>query len=85
MVCVDKEKRKSKSKPSLRFDSSSKFWKTFLVILAAFLTFVGPTYMVYLFLNVLDLSWAVSMISGFVLFVVGLALILYLIKRNMIT
>jgi hypothetical protein len=84
MVCVDKEKTKSKRKASLGFDSSSKFWKTFLVILAAFLTFVGPTYMVYLFLNVLDLSWAISMISGFVLFVVGLTLILYLIKRKVI-
>ena len=82
---MDEEKRKSKRKASLRIDSSSKFWKTFLVVFAAFLTFVGPTYMVYLFLNVLDLSWAVSMISGFVLFVVGLALILFLIKRNMIT
>jgi hypothetical protein len=81
---VDEEKRKSKRKASLRFDSSSKFWKTFLVIFAAFLTFVGPTYMVYLFLNVLDLSWAVSMISGFVLFIVGLALMLFLIKRKMI-
>ena len=78
------DKEKSKSKASLRFDSSSKFWKTFLVVFAAFLTFVGPTYMVYLFLNVLVLSWAVSMISGFVLFIVGLALILFLIKRNMI-
>jgi hypothetical protein len=84
-VCfMDKEKRKSKSKTSLRFDSSSKFWKTFLVILAAFLTFVGPTYMVYLLLKVLDLSLAVSMISGFILFVAGLALILYLIKHSII-
>ena len=81
---MDKEKRKSKSKASSRLDSSPKFWKTLLVILAAFLTFTGPTYMVYLFLNVLELSWVVSMISGFILFVVGLALILYLIKHNII-
>lgn len=82
---MDKEKGKSKSKASLRFDLSSRFWKTFLVILAAFLTFAGPTYMVYLFLNVLDLSYAVSMISGFILFVAGLAFIWYLIKHKIIS
>ncbi|MCK4474449.1 hypothetical protein KAU30_01295 [Candidatus Bathyarchaeota archaeon] len=82
---MDKEKGKSESKASLRLDLSSRFWKAFLAILAAFLTFVGPTYMVYLFLNVLDLSYAVSMISGFILFVAGLALIWYLIKRKIIS
>jgi hypothetical protein len=81
---MDKKKGKSESKTSLRLDSSSKFWKALLAILAAFLTFAGPTYMAYLFLNILNLSYAVSMISGFILFVAGLALIWYLIKRKII-
>jgi len=82
---MDNEKGKSESKTSLRLDSSSRFWKTFLVILAAFLTFVGPTYMVYLFLSILNLSYVFSMVSGLILFVAGLALIWYLIKRKIIS
>jgi hypothetical protein len=77
--------KKSESNRASKFKSSSRFWKTFLVILAAFLTFVGPTYMVYLFLNVLDLYYAVSMISGFILFLAGLVLMWYLIKRKVIS
>ena len=82
---MDKKKGKSESKTSLRLELSSKFWKAFLVILAAFLTFVGPTYMVYLFLSILNLSYVFSMISGLILFVAGLALIWYLIKRKIIS
>jgi hypothetical protein len=81
---MDKKRGKGKSKTSLRLDSSSKFWKVFLVILAAFLTFVGPTYMIYLFLNILNLSYVLSMISGFIFFVAGLALMWYLIRRKII-
>lgn len=82
---MDKEKGKSESKTSSGLDLSSKFWKAFLAVVAAFLTFAGPTYMVYLFLNILNLSYAVSMISGFIIFVVGLALIWYLIKRKIVS
>jgi len=77
--------KKEKSK-STRLDLNSKFWKTFLVILAAFLTFVGPTYIVYaVFLKILKMDYAVSMASGFALFIVGLVLIWYLIKRKVIS
>jgi hypothetical protein len=77
--------KKQKDKRTL-LDLSSKFWKTFLVVLAVFLTFAGPTYMVYVvFLKILKLDYIVSMASGFALFIVGLVLIWYLIKRKVIS
>ncbi|MDH5460034.1 MAG: hypothetical protein OEY95_01055 [Candidatus Bathyarchaeota archaeon] len=75
---------KEKSKTSVRLDLRSKFWKTFLVVLAAFLTFAGPTYVVYIFLNILKISYAVSMGFGTILFITGLVLIWYLIKNKII-
>jgi len=77
--------KKEKSK-STRLDLNSKFWKAFLVILAAFLTFAGPTYVVYVvFLKILKMDYAVSIASGFALFIAGLVLIWYLIKRKVIS
>jgi len=63
----------------------SKFLRIFLVILAAFLTFAGPTYVVYALLEILNINYAVSMISGCVLFIVGLALVWYLIRNKIIS
>jgi hypothetical protein len=77
--------KKEKSK-STRIDLNSKFWKTFLVILAAFLTFAGPTYMVYVvFIKILKMDYIVSMASGFALFIVGLVLMWYLIRHKVIS
>ena len=82
---MTEKKQKSKSRISIRLDLSSKFWKTFLLVLAVFLTFAGPTYIVYALLNVLKINYVVSMASGFALFIVGLVLIWYLIKRKIIS
>jgi hypothetical protein len=77
--------KKEKNK-STRLDLSSKFWKTFLVILAVLLTFAGPTYIVYVvFLRILKMDYIVSMMSGFALFIIGLALLWHLIKRKVIS
>jgi len=82
---MTEERQKDKSRTSARFDLKSRPWKAFLVVLAAFLTFAGPTYVVYVLLNVLDISYAVSMVSGFVLLVAGLVLLWYLIKNKVIS
>jgi len=83
---MTEKKQKSKSRISIRLDLSSKFWKTFLIVLAVFLTFAGPTYIVYVvFLKILKMDYVVSMASGFALFIVGLVLIWYLIKRKVIS
>lgn len=82
---MTEKKQKSKSRISIRLDLSSKFWKTLLIVLAVFLTFAGPTYIVYALLNVLKINYIVSMASGFALFIVGVVLIWYLIKNKVIS
>ncbi|MDI6847439.1 MAG: hypothetical protein QMD13_04795 [Candidatus Bathyarchaeia archaeon] len=77
-------KEKEKSKTSVRLDLRSKFWKTFLVVLAAFLIFAGPTYVVYVFLHILKINYTISMGFGTILFITGLVLTLYLIKNKII-
>jgi uncharacterized protein YqhQ len=79
------EKQQTKNKKSAKFDLNSKTWRTFLIVLAAFLTFVGPTYMVYVLLNVLEIGYAASMLSGLVLLLAGLILIWYLSKKNIVS
>jgi len=76
---------KKKGETSDRLDLSSKFWKTLLTVLAAFLTFAGPTYVVYMLMNILKIGYFVSMISGIVLFIAGLVLIWFLIKKKIIS
>jgi hypothetical protein len=76
-----KEEQKSGSGTS---NLSSKFLRTFLIVLTVFLMFVGPTYIAYVLLNVLELSYVVSMGFGFGLFIVGFVLLLYLIKKGVI-
>jgi len=82
---MGEKKQESKSGTSIRLDLSSKFWKAFLIVLAVFLTFAGPTYVAYALLNVLKINYFVSMVSGFALFLVGLVLIWYLIRRKVIS
>ena len=76
---------KPENKKTNRINLQSNFWKTVLVVLAALLTFAGPTYMVYLLTNVLDINYVVSMASGLVLFVIGLIIIRYLIRNQVLT
>jgi len=76
---------KEKTEISGKINLNSKFWKTFLIILAALLTFIGPTYMVYALNSILEIDYVASIASGFVLFIIGLVLIWYLVKRKIIT
>ncbi len=75
----------TESKKTAKFDLSSRFWKILLILLAAFLTFAGPTYVVYVLIETLEINYVASMGSGFALFVVGLVLIRYLIKNGVIS
>jgi hypothetical protein len=82
---MSEKKRESKGKAFAGVDLSSKFWRTLLTVLAAFLTFAGPTYVVYVLLRILKIDYFLSMISGIVLFMAGLVLIWYLIKNKIIS
>ncbi|UCF44870.1 MAG: hypothetical protein JSW44_03655 [Candidatus Bathyarchaeota archaeon] len=68
-----------------RFDVSSKFWRVFLVIVASFLIFIGPTYVSYVLSDVLNVHYVASIVSGFALFIAGLLLMWFLVKKRIIT
>jgi hypothetical protein len=64
--------------------SDSKYKKTFLVLIMALLTFGGP-YLVHVLSAVLGIDYATSIVSGFILFGLGLALTWYMIKNEIIS
>jgi hypothetical protein len=80
---MSKEKPESKNISNARLNS--KFWKIFLTIIAACLTFVAPTYGVYALTHVLKLDFVISMVAGSASFMIGLVLVWYLIKNKVIT
>jgi tetrahydromethanopterin S-methyltransferase subunit E len=64
---------------------STKFGKVLTTIIAVFLVFAGPTYVVYGLSAVAKLDLAASFGIGFVLFIVGLFLIRILMQKKIIT
>ncbi|NWF87474.1 hypothetical protein HXY32_06680 [Candidatus Bathyarchaeota archaeon] len=75
---------KSETNAHRRFDLTSRFGKTILVVLAALFTFSGP-YIVLMLSRALDLDYAISMASGTAVFIVGLVLIWYLLRKRAIS
>ena len=68
-----------------RFDVSSKFMRVLLIIVTVFLIFAGPTYFSYLLSNILNVNYVASVASGFALFIAGLVLMWFLIRKKIIT
>jgi hypothetical protein len=62
----------------------SKFTKIALTIVSVFLLFVGPTYIPYLLSNILHVDYIASIAVGAVLFIVGLVMLIYLIRKKVI-
>ena len=63
----------------------SKSTRITLTLLSVILVFVGPTYVPYLLANILHLEYFVSIGIGLVLFILGLGMIIYLIRKKVIT
>lgn len=68
-----------------RFNVSSKFWRVALVLVAVLLIFVGPTYFSYLLNIILNVNYIASVASGFALFIIGFLLLLFLLRKKIIT
>ena len=62
----------------------SKFMKVVMTIIAVFLIFIGPTYIPYLLSDVLHVDYIASIAIGAVLFIVGLVMLVYLIRKKVI-
>ena len=63
----------------------SKFTRIALTIVAVLLIFVGPTYVPYLMSDVAHIDYFASIGVGLVLFIVGLVMLIYLIRKKAIT
>ncbi|MCS7096080.1 MAG: hypothetical protein N3F10_03740 [Candidatus Bathyarchaeota archaeon] len=65
-------------------DFNSDVWRIFLIILSAILTFTGPTYIVTALVS-FNVNYGASMILGLLLFIVGLAVTLWLVRKKVIS
>ncbi len=63
----------------------SKFWRITLVVLSMLLIFVGPTYGTYVMVHILKIHYFVSIGAGLILFILGMLLMLFLIRKKLIT
>jgi hypothetical protein len=63
----------------------SKFTRIALTLVAVVLIFVGPTYIPYLMVNVVGVEYVASIGVGFVLFILGLVLLFFLIRKKVVT
>ncbi len=62
----------------------SKFMKIALTVVTVLLIFVGPTYIPYLLSDVLKVDYIASIVVGALLFIVGLVMLVYLIRKKVI-
>jgi hypothetical protein len=68
-----------------RFDLSSKFLRGFLVIVTVLLIFVGPTYIPYVLFDLFKVNYIASIVTGIVLFIAGLFLMWFLVRKKIVT
>jgi hypothetical protein len=66
------------------FAADSKFMRVLLIIVTALLIFAGPTYVPYVLTSV-NVSSAAATIAGFALFIVGLFLMLFLVRKKIVS
>jgi hypothetical protein len=62
----------------------SKFARVALMIVSMLLIFAGPTYVPYLMSDILKVDYVASNVLGIGLFIVGLVLLIYLIRKRVI-
>jgi len=63
----------------------SKFWRITLVVFSMLLIFVGGTYVPYLLSVTLKMSYFASIGIGLVLLIAGFGLMIFLIRKKLIT
>jgi len=63
----------------------SKFWRITLVVLSMLMIFAGPTYLTYIFANVMKIEYFASIGVGLIVFIAGLGLMLFLMRKKIIT
>jgi hypothetical protein len=64
---------------------NSKFWRTTLLIVSVLLIFAGPTYVPYLMSDIAGIDYFISVGVGVVMLAAGLLLMLFLVRKKVIT
>jgi pilus assembly protein TadC len=64
---------------------NSKFLRVFLIMIMAIFVFVGPTYLPLILNELLGLSFSLSVIVGFIVFLIGVFDLLFLARKKVIT
>jgi hypothetical protein len=59
--------------------------RTIMIIFATLLIFAGPTYLVYALVSMLDMEFFLSMGIGFAALIVGVVLLLFLMKKKIVS
>jgi hypothetical protein len=70
---------------NVEVESISKFNKITLTIVAALLIFVGPTYIPSALADNFKADYVISIGLGAVLFIVGMLLLVYLVRKKVVT
>jgi uncharacterized membrane protein YgdD (TMEM256/DUF423 family) len=70
---------------NIQVSEMTKFNKITLTIVAALLIFAGPTYVPYLLFDTFKLDYMLSITVGGVLFIVGMVLLVWLIRKKIIS
>lgn len=65
--------------------AESKFLRVFMILLSVLLIFVGSTYVPYAMQSLLNLDFVITTVTGFVLFLAGVVLLVYLARQKLIT
>jgi hypothetical protein len=65
--------------------SGSKFTNVMLTIISVLLLFVGPTYVPYLIADVAHAGGVAADVVGFVLFIAGLGLLVFVLRKKIVT
>ncbi len=75
----------TENETEIEVNGESKFTPIILTIMSVLLIFVGPTYIPYLVADVAHAGNVAADVIGFVLFISGIALLVYVLRKKIVT
>jgi hypothetical protein len=70
---------------NIEVSEMSRFNRITLTLITAVLIFAGPTYIPYLLSETIGVDYILSITVGAILFIAGLAMLVYLIRKKVFT
>ena len=75
----------TENETEIEVSGESKFTPIMLTIMSVLLIFVGPTYIPYLVADVAHAGNVAADVIGFVLFIAGIGLLVYVLRKKIVT